>query len=95
MARERDDGPRPLSDSLRRLASQVARVDLLGFAGVEAAWLGAQIRPRHRIAAKELPILPDCGRLAIAITESSNSNAQPALCVCLPVDGPDVLKGIR
>ena len=38
MVPDDDHGPRPLSESLRRLASRVRRVDLLGFAGVEAAW---------------------------------------------------------
>lgn len=38
MVPEGDHGPRPLSESLRQLASRVRRVDLLGFAGVEAVW---------------------------------------------------------
>lgn len=36
--RRDNDGPRPLGDSLRRLAGRVKRVDLVGFAAVEAAW---------------------------------------------------------
>ena len=38
MARDDDPGPRPLSWSLRLLAARVERVDLVGFAAVEAAW---------------------------------------------------------
>lgn len=37
VARE-SDGPRPLSWSLRRIASRVSRVDLVGFASVEGVW---------------------------------------------------------
>lgn len=33
-----DSGPRPLSWSFRRLASRVARVDVLGLAAIEAVW---------------------------------------------------------
>jgi hypothetical protein len=33
-----DPGPRPLAWSLRTLAARVTRVDLLGFAAVEAVW---------------------------------------------------------
>jgi hypothetical protein len=33
-----DEGPRPLAWSLNRLARAVKRVDLVGFAALEAAW---------------------------------------------------------
>jgi hypothetical protein len=38
VTRDEGGGPRPLGDSLRKLASRVARVDLVGFASVESAW---------------------------------------------------------
>lgn len=38
MARERPDGPRPIAASLRQLAARIRRVDLVGYAAVEAAW---------------------------------------------------------
>jgi len=60
------DGPRPLSWSLRRIASQVARVDLVGFATVEAAWpsvgsaRASRARPQ-RLAGTELVVAVPSG----------------------------------
>jgi hypothetical protein len=38
VARDPERGPKPLSWSLDRLAAGVKRVDLVGYAAVEAAW---------------------------------------------------------
>ena len=65
MTRE-DHGPRPLSWSLRRIASRVSRVDLVGFAAVEGVWpgiesaLASRARPQ-RLAGTELVVAVPSG----------------------------------
>jgi hypothetical protein len=63
---EPDHGPRPLSWSLRRIASRVSRVDLVGFAAVEGVWIGiesaraSRARPQ-RLARTELVVAVPSG----------------------------------
>jgi hypothetical protein len=69
VAADHDDGPRPLSDSLRKLASKVVRVDLVGFAGVEAAW------PSVRSAddAEAIPVRLSDGELTVAVPSGAHA----------------------
>ncbi len=66
MTREEDRGPRPLSWSLRRIASKVSRVDLVGFAAVEGVWpriesaRASRARPK-RLAGTELVVAVPSG----------------------------------
>jgi hypothetical protein len=63
---EKGRGPRPLSWSLRRIASEVSRVDLVGFAAVEGVWPGiesaraSRARPQ-RLAGLELVVAVPSG----------------------------------
>lgn len=69
MARERDDGPRPLSDSLRRLAARVTRVDLVGFAGVEAIWPSV----RSATASEAVPLRLSRDELTVAVPSGAHA----------------------
>lgn len=69
MARDRDDGPRPLSESLRALASRVLRVDLVGFAGVEAAWSSV----RSASASEAVPVRLRDGELTVAVPSGAHA----------------------
>jgi hypothetical protein len=62
-------GPRPLADSLRTLASRVVRVDLVGFAGVEAAWPSMQsVR-----AIEAVPVRVSDGELCVAVPTGAHA----------------------
>jgi predicted nucleic acid-binding Zn ribbon protein len=63
------DGPRPLSESLHRLASKVVRVDLVGFAGVEAAW--PQVRSAD--ASEAAPVRLNDGELTVAVPSGAHA----------------------
>ncbi len=69
MARSHDDGPRPLSDSLAKLASKVVRVDLVGFAGVEAAWPSV----RSADASEAIPVRLSDGELTVAVPSGAHA----------------------
>ncbi|HEV3328744.1 MAG TPA: DciA family protein [Acidimicrobiales bacterium] len=69
MARSDDDGPRPLSDSLRKLASKVVRVDLVGFAGVEAAWPSVPSAD----ASAAIPVRLSDGELTVAVPSGAHA----------------------
>lgn len=66
MAEREPPGPRPLAWSLAQVAARVKRLDLVGFAAVEAAWdsVGAAVasgaRP-VRLANGELVVAVDTG----------------------------------
>lgn len=69
MARDRADGPRPLSESLRTLASRVQRVDLVGFAGIEAAWPSVP----SASASAALPVRLSDGELTVAVPSGAHA----------------------
>lgn len=70
MARDpHGDGPRPLSESLHRLASKVVRVDLVGFAGIEATWPSV----RSASASGAVPVRLSDGELTVAVASGAHA----------------------
>jgi predicted nucleic acid-binding Zn ribbon protein len=67
--REDRKGPRPLADSLHTLASKVVRVDLVGFAGVEAAWPSVPAAS----ASCAVPIRLSDGQLTVAVPSGAHA----------------------
>jgi Dna[CI] antecedent, DciA len=67
--RHDDDGPRPLGDSLRRLAGRVKRVDLVGFAAVEAAWPTV----RSSLASGAVPLRLAHGELTVVVASGAHA----------------------
>jgi predicted nucleic acid-binding Zn ribbon protein len=63
------DGPRPLSESLHRLAAKVVRVDLVGFAGVEAAWSSVT----SARASEAVPVRLSDGGLTVAVPSGAHA----------------------
>jgi hypothetical protein len=64
-----DDGPRPLAWSLNRLARAVKRVDLTGFAEVEASW-------EHVLAASASgarPVRLSGGELVVGVVSGAHA----------------------
>lgn len=63
------DGPKPLAWSLQRLARTVRRVDLTGFAAVEAAWpeVGAAVASGAR------PVRVANGELVVGVATGSHA----------------------
>jgi predicted nucleic acid-binding Zn ribbon protein len=64
-----DHGPRPLSESLHRLAAKVVRVDLVGFASVEAAWSSV----RSAGASEAIPVRLSDGELTVAVPSGAHA----------------------
>ncbi|HEV3212776.1 MAG TPA: hypothetical protein VGZ03_05195 [Acidimicrobiales bacterium] len=69
MSDEDDRGPRPLSDSLRRLAARVVRVDLVGFAGVEAVWGSVTAA----VASGAVPLRLSDGALTVVVATGAHA----------------------
>lgn len=70
MARDASrEGPRPLADSLHTIASRVLRVDLVGFAGVEAAW--PQLR--SVLAVDAVPVRMSDGQLTVSVPTGAHA----------------------
>lgn len=70
MARDASrEGPRPLADSLHTLASRVLRVDLVGFAGVEAAWPSIH----SALAVDALPVRVRDGELTVSVPTGAHA----------------------
>jgi hypothetical protein len=69
MARDAERGPRPLADSLHRLAARVRRVDLLGFAGVEAVWPSVTAAE----ASQAVPVRLSNDELVVAVTSGAHA----------------------
>gem|GEM_PF-4134269 len=96
---ESDRGPRPLSWSLRRIAARVSRVDLVGFAAIEAAWGGiesaqaSRSRPR-RLAGSELVVaVPSGAHAARAKLDAAAILAElAAMLVSGPASAPSTLR---
>jgi hypothetical protein len=64
-----DEGPRPLSWSLNRLARAVTRVDLVGFAALEAAW--PAVSAAHASAARPVRLVG--GELLVGVASGAHA----------------------
>jgi len=67
--RRDNDGPRPLGESLRRLAGRVKRVDLVGFAAVEAAWPAVP----SSVASGAVPLRLVHGELTVTVSSGAHA----------------------
>lgn len=66
---ERDPGPRPLSWSLTQVASRIKRLDLVGFAAIEAAWEAVEAA----VASGATPTRLANGELVVAVESGAHA----------------------